>query len=94
MSAASEAAERSEGAAGGWGTATAETGPRTLVALARSLAPADAGARLTWTALRRLFILNPYGVGVNSADFIPAPDNVIVLLVTSRQRAAGDKAGL
>lgn len=46
---------------------------RTLAALARSLAPADAGARLTWTALRRLFILNPYRVGVNSSDFIPAP---------------------
>lgn len=55
---------------------------------------ADAEARLTWTALRWLFILNPYRVGVNSSNFIPAPDNVIVLLVTNRQRAAGDKAGL
>lgn len=64
--------------------------------LARSLARpgAEAEARLTRTALRRLFILNPYRVGVNSSDFIPAPDNVIVLLVTNRQRAAGDKAGL
>lgn len=55
---------------------------------------AEAEARLTWTALSRLFILNPYRVGVNSSNFIPAPDNVIVLLVTNRQRAAGDKAGL
>lgn len=61
----------------------------------RSTRPsADAEARLTWTALRRLFILNPYRVGVNSSSFIPAPDNVIVLLVTNRQRAAGDKARL
>lgn len=55
---------------------------------------ADAEVRLTWTALRLLFILNPYRVGVNSSDFIPTPDNVIVLLVTNRQRAAGDKARL
>lgn len=54
---------------------------------------AAAEARLAWTALGRLFILNPYSVGVNSSNFIPAPDNVIVLLVTARQRAAGDKAG-
>ena len=55
---------------------------------------AGAEARLTCTALRWLFILNPYRVGVNSSDLIPAPDNVIVLLVTNRQRAAGDKARL
>lgn len=60
----------------------------------RARPSAAAEARLTWTALRRLFILNPYRVGVNSSNFIPAPDNVIVLLVTNRQRAAGDKAGL
>nr|XP_051711946.1 translation initiation factor IF-2-like [Oryctolagus cuniculus] len=45
---------------------------------------AAAEARLAWTALGRLFILNPYSVGVNSSNFIPAPDNVIVLLVTAR----------
>lgn len=60
----------------------------------RARPSAAAEARLTWTALRRLFILNPYRVGVNSSNFIPAPDNVIVLLVTNRQRAAGDKARL
>lgn len=39
---------------------------------------ASAGTRLARTALGRLFILNPYRVGVNSSDFIPALDNVIV----------------
>ena len=39
---------------------------------------AGAGTLLTRTVLRRLFILNPYRVGVNSSDFIPALNNVIV----------------